>query len=261
MSSPGHERLAEREESDESLPGAKPRRQGGAAGGKPPKRVLVWVENYVRRERLFSFGGAAGLLLFGLAALWLTWWVCFWILGFVWFSLLNDVVSLSHGGLIALTWFVMALLFVAHWTTDRAELEHLEFETGPGVRATVAVARLAGYGHLVAGLGPKYAASYVKILAVLCLIAPQSLTAAVKLARRGARIGQLDVDACARVLTVLLREDGRVPFADLGRSIAGIDWETLLPLLRDIDGVVFLFNDPAGLTLASHLREEIVGPR
>lgn len=237
---------------EETQPQESPRRRG-----RPSKRVRGWVEHYVRRETLLSGGGSVALLLFGLFTLYLTFWIWYGVLWFIAPTLVGWWIPVTYSGILITAGAIVVLLFVAHYTADREELEHLEFETGPGVTVAVNVLRAVGYGHLSVALGPKYARSYVKVLSVICLIAPQSLDASWQLAQRARRTRRIDVDGCARVLAMLHEAGGKVTLGQLGRGLPGIDWETMLPLLRDMNGVVFLFQEHPGLTMAEHLKNEI----
>lgn len=237
---------------DDVLPETRaPRKKG------PPKRVVRWVEQYVRRETILCRAGAAFLFLFGLFALLVTYW--FWFL----------VVTIFLAGIGPQSWmlrFVVAgvltaLMFVAERMADHDELERLDVENDSGTRVAIYVARVSGYGYLSPAFSAASAHAAVKVASVILLIAPRTLMTSVRLLKRSFRVSKMDIDGCARVLTELCEASGKVTFDDLSKSVRGVHWGELLPLMRDILGVVFLFTPPPGLTIADHLRDEIVATK
>lgn len=237
---------------DDVLPETRARKKKG-----PPKQVVRWVQQYVRRETILCRAGAAFLLLFGLFALFLTYW--FWF----------GIVTIFMAGIGPKSWMLRfaiagvltALLFVAERMSNHDELERLEVESDSGTRVAVYVARVSGYGYLSPAFSAASAHAAVKVASIILLIAPRSLMTAVRLLQRSFRMSKMDVDGCARVLTELCEASGKVTFHDLSKSVRGVNWDQLLPLMRDILGVVFLFTPPPGLTIADHLRDEIVATK
>ena len=60
----------------------------------------------------------------------------------------------------------------------------------------------------------------------------------------------------APVLAKLIRSQSRQSIEQLFRDLPEVDLETVIPQLRDIDGVVFLSSEPVGLTTAPRLNED-----
>jgi len=69
----------------------------------------------------------------------------------------------------------------------------------------------------------------------------------------------MDVEACARVIELLLSRDRRVPLAEISGRLGMLDPMKIVAQLDLLDGVVFLRSPPAGLSLTSDLREELGG--
>ena len=217
--------------------------------------VREWLSRKVRLEKSLCALSAAALLLLGLVAVYVTWWVVYGVIGFgfSWLSLSQTTVTVA-------TWVVVVLLFVGNARTEREYLEDLKFETGDRVMVTVAVARFTGSPWAMALLGPQTARSFVKVLVTLLYIAPRLLSLAFRMGRRAARLRQLDVDGCSRVLAMLLRRDGRVPFRTIFAKHPDLEPRRIIPQLREIAGIVFLPSDPAGLTVTPSLTDEILQP-
>lgn len=234
---------------DETLPNVRRQKRK-----EPPKKVVRWVERYVRRETELSIVGAILLFLVGLVALVVTYGV--WL--FVVNIFTKGLFPLALTTRLTIAAAIVALLFVADRMADHEELHRVDVETDGGTRIAVHVSRVTGLGYFSPASRARSAGAFVKVLSILFLIAPQALRNSVRLAKRAARVRKLDVDGCARVLTELVTADGKVTFDDLAKRIRGVDWNTLLPLMRDVLGVVFLFTPPEGMTIADHLKEEIV---
>jgi hypothetical protein len=92
--------------------------------------------------------------------------------------------------------------------------------------------------------------------AVLCA-GGKLLISGVRSFRRFRRLGRLEVDGCARVLGVLAVQSKRTAYTDLVARLPGLDPVKAFEDLRYIDGVLFLVNDPPGLTLQPELRDEL----
>lgn len=75
--------------------------------------------------------------------------------------------------------------------------------------------------------------------------------------RRACRLCCFDVATCSSILSLLLQRGRRVPFAELTNLAPQILSRRILVQMHDIEGVVFLTEDPLGLSLTSDLREEL----
>ena len=75
--------------------------------------------------------------------------------------------------------------------------------------------------------------------------------------RQFRRLKSINTDACARVLALLQRKPGRHSFEEIVKELPGLNPVRTFDDLRYVDGVVFLSNEPPGLTLLPELREEL----
>ena len=76
--------------------------------------------------------------------------------------------------------------------------------------------------------------------------------------RRWYVLGSLDVDGCAAVLALLATREDRVTLPEAFAAVpSGHDPELVLRQLAELDGVLFLKSEPAGLALTSDLRPKL----
>ena len=73
------------------------------------------------------------------------------------------------------------------------------------------------------------------------------------------RMKGLDLEDCARVFGVLHATGRRQSFAQILEQLPGLNPVIVFEHLRSIEGVLFLSNDPPGLTLHPDLKEELLG--
>jgi len=86
---------------------------------------------------------------------------------------------------------------------------------------------------------------------------PGLIAAGKKRIEQSAHLLDQHSDAWGAVLHLLYRADQRIPFSEIVDAIPGVETRTVLGRLRDIDGVLFLDSEPAGLSLSIPLREEL----
>jgi hypothetical protein len=72
---------------------------------------------------------------------------------------------------------------------------------------------------------------------------------------------ELDLDVCARALSVLLGSPRRVPLDELERSVIGFRRDKFIDQLLLIEGVVLLRRPQAGMSLTSDLRAALTGKK
>ena len=90
---------------------------------------------------------------------------------------------------------------------------------------------------------PGVAHGFVKVIALLYLTSPRMLGLALMLHHKANRLKQMDVPACARVIGMLMRAQGRVPIEKIADEFPETDLSQIVPPLADVDGVVFLEKD------------------
>jgi DnaJ like chaperone protein len=91
----------------------------------------------------------------------------------------------------------------------------------------------------------------------LVLAGPRLAQAALRDFRRSRRLAKLDLAVCSQVLVLLLERGRKVPFIDLARKLPVQEAQRAFSDLEDLDGVVKLHADPAGLSLTADLRWEL----
>lgn len=86
---------------------------------------------------------------------------------------------------------------------------------------------------------------------------PGALQSSLESFRRSLRQLRLDVPRCARILEVVALRGARVSFAELEKIVPDANRFHVFQQLRDIDGVVFLLREPAGVSVIEELRREL----
>jgi hypothetical protein len=76
--------------------------------------------------------------------------------------------------------------------------------------------------------------------------------------RKALRQWRLDVKRCASILEIVARRGHRVSFAELEKAIPDANRFHVFEQLRDIDGIVFLIREPAGISLIEDLRHTLL---
>lgn len=219
-------------------------------------RIANWLRRRNRIAACFFALGAAGSLLVGLIALVVTWWgiyLALWV-GLGWFM------ELTHFSRSVTATVLVVLLFPANAWTDRRQLESFTFTSGTASRQVVGfVIPMVGYGSTINPLTPDSLGSFAKAIALLLFLAPRFLTAAVQWCLLARRLLSMDVPGVADLLAYLAGNAKRVSFKSIIRAREpGTDLQSILPQLREVDGVLFLLqSDPPGLSLSLELREEL----
>jgi hypothetical protein len=77
--------------------------------------------------------------------------------------------------------------------------------------------------------------------------------------RQYQRLRTIDVEECARVLALLQAVARRQSFEEIVQKLPGLNPVKVFDDLRWIEGVLFLTNEPAGLTLHPELKTELNG--
>ena len=97
--------------------------------------------------------------------------------------------------------------------------------------------------------------TFVRGLSLLYLTAPRMAALAFILHQRAGRLQKMNVEQCGRLMSTLLKADGRVPFEEIERAYPESDVLALVLPLADIDGVVFLNRHGPALTLAPRVAD------
>lgn len=153
---------------------------------------------------------------------------------------------------------IVGLLFAANIVSDREHLENLEFETGDRITISVGIGRALAMGPTMAAAfaGPKNFGSFIKIISTIVLSGPRLFTVAWRFVLKARRLKETKTGSCAKIISSLIKQQSRISFVALSEQHPTIDFQAIIPQLEDIDGVVFLMEEPPGLTVASRLLED-----
>ncbi|MDB6124430.1 MAG: hypothetical protein JWQ71_3423 [Pedosphaera sp.] len=211
--------------------------------------IKKWLRRRMLQESLINLGLAILSFSFGLGVFAFTLGgVC--ILAFIAYPDKKDLVNWLYNGTAsrsvsmmvigALAAMVVILMFVGNAINQRGADE---MPYGPARR------------------GRKYRSNSVfsmgKSFADALYIGPSLLIAAMGFLRQSVRQDRLEVENCAKILSILLTRNSRFSFAELTRQSNISNTMRVVPQLMEIEGVVFLKSDPPGLSLTAELREEL----
>ena len=99
--------------------------------------------------------------------------------------------------------------------------------------------------------------TWPKIIFEILLIAPRLLKTALGLFHKSLRLARFDLILGAAILDLLALRGARVSFREITVQFPGLNPAKIFPQFRDLEGVVFLIKEPAGLSLTEELRKEI----
>jgi hypothetical protein len=146
------------------------------------------------------------------------------------------------------------LLFIGNACVSQETLGKYEMTTGT---ATDKLVTIPGYGSNVNPLAPNSIISVLKMVGDVLFCGPRVTVWSFKQIGRVFRLLPLDVPGCAAVLTVLHDAGQRVSYHNITESIEGLNPVRVFNQLRLLDGVIFLQSDPPGLSLGTHMKEEL----
>ncbi len=85
---------------------------------------------------------------------------------------------------------------------------------------------------------------------------PQWFASAISMFYKSVTLLGMDISSCAKILAIVMQKGARVSFAELAQLAPECNGVKVFPQLRDIAGVIFLQNEPCGISLTSELRAE-----
>ncbi len=214
----------------------------------PYELVHRWLNDSSRKHALLSALTAFGAFLLALFLLALTWYLVFAVAIF-----LNPRLAAGNWLGVAIPAAVIGLLF---WTEARTPQEYFSDISVTPVGSDHVIA-IPGVGSNVNPLAGDSINATAKMVSDSLCVGPRVFFGAVKFARQAARLKRLDVDQCAAVLTVLARAGGKQSYQQITDGVEGVDLASTVPALRDIEGVVFLRSEPAGMSLPQDLRDAL----
>jgi hypothetical protein len=221
----------------------------------PPASVKHWFAATIASERRNAVGVAVAGVLGGLLAYLLTFALAYGAVFFISLSLLHC----SAGICLWISLGLMVALFVGNLTTAREYLESYSFTTGTASDKIVSfhVPQVGNVSN-INPLAPDSAHSYLKMFVSVLYAGPRLLMGATHNLRRAKRLSTVDAEGCGAVLAFLLEHDKRVPLSEIASSLPALSLDTLFPQLAELQGVLFLKSEPAGLSLSTELRREIL---
>lgn len=217
------------------------------------RAVETWLQKRLAEEIRMGWLGAAGLIFAGILVTWFTFWVLYAVLwvGFPgWIPHVVRLLGAASG---------TALLFVGNARTDREYLEEYSFTTSASDKRIVTLyIPGVGMGSNINPLTPDSLHALVKWTTTIFYSGPRLCNAALRLFRKTQRLAILDTGITAWLLAALLNRNGRVPFAEIVPQMPEHDPADVFPPLRDLEGVVFLNEEPPGLSLTADFRGEML---
>ncbi len=218
-------------------------------------RITDWLGRKLKRDTTLCWLGGMGGLLGGAAILLATWGLIYMVSIFA----LGPWLGYRHWVHSILGLAVIPALFWGNARTSREYLSEYSVTTGtasdqvvnfwlPGV----------GLGSNVNPLAPDTIHAGVKIITDCLYSGPRVVVSAFRTMAKANRLRRLDVGNCGAVLTLLFAAGRKLGFQEITDALGeGFDPAWVFPQMTDLDGVLYLKAEPAGLTLTQELRDAI----
>jgi hypothetical protein len=156
----------------------------------------------------------------------------------------------------------LVLIPALFWGNARTSREYLsEYSVTVGtVSQEVVSFWLPGVGMAsnVNPLAPNTIHAVAKMITDCLYTGPRVVGWSASMFRKAARMRRLDVAGCAAVLAALLDAKRKLAFQEIVSDVEGIDPVRVFPQLHEIEGVLFLQAEPAGLSLSEELRRDLL---
>ncbi len=216
--------------------------------------VFQWLRKWAHTRALTNLLGGLGVVLAGSALVGATWGFTYLVSLFA----LGPWLGYHHWLLWAAGLILIPLLFWGNNQTSREYLSEYSVTVGTASEKIVSF-YLAGVGTVsnINPLAPNTMHTGVKMIADIPYVTPRVVMSGLHLFGKSHRLQQLDLPGCAAVLYVLYTARRKVSFQEIANAVEGLDPTRVFPQMRDIDGVLLLSADPAGLTLSPELRQTI----
>ncbi|HWI56935.1 MAG TPA: hypothetical protein VNZ22_06900 [Bacillota bacterium] len=219
-----------------------------------PNRINDWLRAWAQKQALLNLVGGVGTLLAGIGILIATWALVYAVCLFA----LGPWLGYRHWAHSVAGWVFIPALF---WGNARTSREYLsDYSVTVGTTSETVVSFYlpgVGMGSTINPLAPNTMHSGVKIITDCLYAGPRIVMAAFAVFRKSGRLRQLDVEGCGAVLTVLLLAGRKTSFQEIVQQIEWLNPPQVFSQLGDIEGVIFLRAEPAGLTLSQELRETL----
>ena len=219
--------------------------------------VKVWLKRTLNGAMLRSVLGSVGFLLAGLLVLYFSFWASYAVIWFI----SHSVFPLRHHTILLIASVFMTLVVIVGARQNREQLDPLERQVQMARDLDITLTPWNRYGMSYSTNAVSAGVFEVRSLAatinyILCggvLL----LFGSVRSIRRFRRLKAVDPEGCARVITLLLAAGKRQSFAEIVAQLSGLNPVQVFDDLHWIEGVLFLSNDPPGLTLLPDLRTEL----
>lgn len=157
--------------------------------------------------------------------------------------------QVSIVGLISISSPLMALLFLASFRSSRDHLSDYSFQNR--------VVPATGLGNTLSALLANPGATG-RLLNDFFFTGPRLTTYAAMTLHQAVRFLRTDLDATSSLLDILVRRFHRISLTELSKLLAGEDPLKLLFKLQEMDFILFLSREPAGVILTAEIREELI---
>jgi len=223
------------------------------------RAVKAWLKRKTARDAAANLFVTLLALAGGTVVLTITF---FFAYALVWFGfnfgvsgfsqlLFSQRLHITHPAILLVCGAFLVLLFVGNARTSRDYLaslpkrNYVPSESMPG-------GIFGALGSLLA-----YPGASSRMIADLLFTGPRLVIAALSAFKKASRLARLDAEGCSRVLALLLSRNSHFSYEEVS-ELAGVpDSAKVFRQMRDLDGVVFLQLEPAGLSLSSELRGEL----
>ena len=219
--------------------------------------VERWLINQTLTEAILNVPVGLVCLVASLIALGLTTMVV-WLASFILFQTVAGIITanfdykLSDSTLFCeiICSAFLVWLFVSHFRRNAELFSQARYRTA---KVHVSAAGLSqALNVLLAGPGREDG-----ILARMLYTGPQWFASAISMFYKSVTLLQMDIGSCAKILVVLVQKGSRVSFTELAQLVPECNAVKIFPQLRDIVGVIFLQNEPCGISLTSDVRAEL----
>lgn len=151
---------------------------------------------------------------------------------------------------------LLALTFVWQFTVGKRDRADHDFagKTFSGMEWAMIRAASSGWGVFI--FDPELGGPLVRFVSAVFLTSPRMIELGKELKRRAARLEQADAALCSKVVRRMVKTQKRVTMVDMQKNMPNEDLASLVQILTDVDGIIFLTKNGIGLTLAPRFNEE-----
>lgn len=215
------------------------------------------IENHLQswksKSVVLSYLMAVLAFFLGLLVMFLIFWLAYAALfaagmGIAAFSELigNKQVHLNHHARLIGSGVFLVLLFIQHLRDDPwhyGDYPERDYKSAPILQFQAGLA--GAFATMLA-----YPGATANIISDCLMSGPRLLCGCWRLFRRVARLRKIDVSTCAQLLFFLLQQAKATPYEQLHEA----GWKSYLPMLQEMEGVVFLEK---GVVLSEDFRAEL----